>query len=198
MTVTFWTYTIVCLGLSIYILYRVNKSGLKFVKYLGYFSVLIIGIYYFVHLYNRPYIIDSSMIVNTYKNLDTTTIASVTLISKNKHESIYKKEVTSENKFLINKLCKNMRNAEKFRTNESPEIYKVYRCILNFKNGTYFEFPIKVSNVFGFYYEVYAPGDIIEEHLGDYRNDSLKSFIKLMFFPDEIDFEYEKGKFHLF
>jgi hypothetical protein len=198
MTATFWVYTLILIAISSFILYKIRKVETKFFKFLGYSVIGLLSIYYIAHLYNRPYIVDSSIITSAYRNFDTMYISSVELISKNKDEKYYKQSVSTESRTMINKLCKNLRYSQKFRTDQSQEIYKIYRCKINFKDGSYLEFPIKVSAVFGFFYEIYAPGGIIDEHLGDYRNDSLKSFIKLMYYPEEIDFEYKKGKFHLF
>jgi len=198
MTSSFWILTICFIVISIYILWKVRKQNSKILKIGAYSLIAFLFFAYLFFFYKNPYLVDNKMIISKYTNIDKNEILYYKLVSDNRDEKFYNKVFVDTNKIMIEKLCNELKKINQFYNTEAPNVFKVYRCKIIFKNGDSIYFPIKISEKYGSYIEIYERGGMIEEQLGNFRNDSLNSFLSDFYFPEKLDFEYKEGKFDIF
>ncbi len=178
-TFSFYLLTIGLLVLSIFIISKSNKIDKKWAKNGAYIIVGILFVLYVYNLFDKPYILNSQIVVHEYYQLDTNRINKVVITNKTrKDKKNFKKRTIIKDKKRIFELCSELRNLEKFNIEEPPKNYKTYDCEIFLKNGEVIEFPIKVSKIYGCFIEIYAPGNFYYEHLGNYKNDELKLFLE--------------------
>ncbi len=178
-TFSFYILTFGLIVLSIIIIVKSNKIIKEWAKKGAYIVIGILFILYLYNLYDKPHIVNSQIVVGEYYDLDTSKIKAVVVINKTRRDKTnFKKKIVIKDKERIFELCSDLKNLEKFKIEQAPKNYKNYDCKIILKNDEIIEFPIKVSKIYGYFIEIYAPGNFYYEHLGNYKNDNLKFFIE--------------------
>ena len=180
-TFSFYFLTFLLIIVIIVIINISRKTKQKGIKYLLFSILGLLVILYSINIANKPHIIMPNIVISKYRNLDTNSVKKFIIISNNRKDSLFKKEIIITDKKIINILCKNIKYSKEFKPKENPKVNKKYYCKFVLKNNKELKFPIKQSPVYGCYIEIYAPGNFFYEHLGDFKNDSLQNVINKIY-----------------